>query len=180
MQKSQKGLKDINPTDTKKHTKAENTSQKPKIAENKIRIKFRKKALIFSFLTAIIVFLALLGGAFLYFKKGPGSLNSGRIPDLNSASNARDLIAKVSKLVELPSGETPTLAAISDITKFKNQPFFSKAKNGDIVLIFSQAKKAYLYDPDTGKLLDIAPILSETGTTPTPSPGSSEATNSSK
>ena len=31
-------------------------------------------------------------------------------------------------------------------------------KNGDKVLIYSQAGKAYLYDPVINKLLEVAPI----------------------
>ncbi|MBI4058030.1 hypothetical protein HY405_01820 [Candidatus Microgenomates bacterium] len=68
------------------------------------------------------------------------------------------LIEAVGKLVALPEGEVPTVATITDIDKLKSQSFFAKAGNGDKVLIYTQAKKAYLYDPDTNKILEIAPV----------------------
>lgn len=70
----------------------------------------------------------------------------------------RKLVSEVGKLIELPSGEDPTVATITDITKLQDQPFFAKAKNGDKVLIYTQAKKAILYDPKAKKILDVAPV----------------------
>lgn len=70
----------------------------------------------------------------------------------------RKLVSEVGKLIDLPSGEDPTLATVTDVTKLQNQPFFSRAKNGDKVLIYTQAKKAILYDPNAKKIIDITPI----------------------
>lgn len=39
---------------------------------------------------------------------------------------------EVKKLMELPD-ENPTVATITDIEKLKEQAFFQKGKNGDIV-----------------------------------------------
>lgn len=71
---------------------------------------------------------------------------------------AKALITKVGSLVSLPEGENPTIATIADKTKLKTQPFFAKAENGDKVLIYTQAKKAYLYSTKLNKLLEIAPV----------------------
>lgn len=73
-------------------------------------------------------------------------------------AEVRKLVSEVGKLIELPSGEAPTVATITDITKLQDQPFFAKAKNGDKVLIYTQAKKAILYDPSAKKILDVAPV----------------------
>jgi hypothetical protein len=64
----------------------------------------------------------------------------------------------VGALVDLPSGETPTVATVSDSAKLKEQAFFELAQNGDKVLIYSKAKKAYLYRPSTNKMVNIAPV----------------------
>lgn len=68
------------------------------------------------------------------------------------------LVAAVGQLVELPQGETPTVATVSDVSKLQDQAFFASAENGDKVLIYTQAKKAVLYRPSTNKLIQIAPI----------------------
>lgn len=73
-------------------------------------------------------------------------------------AEVKKLIAEVGKLIQLPEGEDPTVASITDIDKLKDQAFFAKAKNGDKVIIYTNAKKAILYDPAAKKIIDVAPI----------------------
>lgn len=68
------------------------------------------------------------------------------------------LAEKVGKLVVLPEGETPQVAAVTDPEVLRSQPFFAEAKVGDIVLIYS--KKAVLYDPIANKVIIVAPVNS--------------------
>jgi hypothetical protein len=75
-----------------------------------------------------------------------------------TAEENKKLIAEIGKLIDLPQGEDPTVATITDIDKLKDQPFFNKAKNGDKVLIYTIAKKAILYDANQKKILDVAPV----------------------
>ncbi len=70
---------------------------------------------------------------------------------------AKALKAKVAKLMQLPS-EKPTVATIKDITKLKDQPFFNGAKNGDKVLIFTEARKAVIYREDENIVINSGPI----------------------
>ena len=87
--------------------------------------------------------------------------------DAASLEEVKKLVDKLGQIVELPTGEDPTVATITDKSKLADQPFFQKADNGDKVLIYSAAKKAYLYRPSTNKLLDIAPVnLGNTAPTP--------------
>lgn len=67
-------------------------------------------------------------------------------------------IGAVGKLIVLPTGETPTLATVTDPEKLKDQPFFASAKTGYKVLIYTNAKKAILYDPAANKIVEVAPI----------------------
>lgn len=78
-------------------------------------------------------------------------------PQAVAQSETKNLVAKVSTLVELPN-EQPTVATVTDVSKLKSQPFFSKAQNGDKVLIYTKAKKAYLYSVSLNKILEIAPV----------------------
>jgi len=71
------------------------------------------------------------------------------------------LIERVGKLIKLPTGEEPTVATVSDPAKLKDQVFFANAQVGDKVLIYTKARKAYLYDPEGDILLEVAPITAE-------------------
>lgn len=64
---------------------------------------------------------------------------------------------KVSRLIELPDGEM-VVATVSDKEKLVDQPFFSKAENGDKVLIFSESSTAIIYRESTDKIVNSGPI----------------------
>jgi cell division protein FtsL len=68
------------------------------------------------------------------------------------------LTAEVGQLIELPADEKPTIATVTDIDKVKNQSFFTKAQNGDKVLIYAKDNKAVLYRPSTKKIIEVATI----------------------
>jgi hypothetical protein len=78
--------------------------------------------------------------------------------EISQAEQVKDIVSKVGKLIELPTGEEPTLATVADPSKLRDQPFFAKAKTGDKVLVYSIAKKVILYDPVANKVIDIAPL----------------------
>lgn len=105
-------------------------------------------------LTIIVIFLTGLN----YFLNYQKNQNLQKNPVLASEVEQEAIVSKISKLIELPTTEQPTIATISDITKLKGQPFFQNAKNGDIVLIYSKTNEAILYDPTVNKILLIAPI----------------------
>src|SRR4051794_20357008 len=79
----------------------------------------------------------------------------GDSAELNS--NQSSIIEKVGKIILLPE-ETPTLATVSDLQALKNQDqsFYQNAKVGDIVLFYSKAKKAIIYDPRANMIINVA------------------------
>ena len=101
-----------------------------------------------------VVILVLGGGGYLYYRQTQANNNPQSVVE----QEVKKIVSEVGKLIDLPTGEDPTLATVTDITKLKDQPFFTKAKNGDKVLIYTNAKKAILYDPILKKVLDVAPI----------------------
>jgi hypothetical protein len=106
----------------------------------------------------VIVFLAALAAAGYYYKEASDLKNNPLKQQAVLDGDIKDLVAKVSRLIILPEGEEPTIATVSDPEKLKNQPFFAKAKTGDKVLIYSQAKKAILYNPESDKIVEVAPL----------------------
>lgn len=79
-------------------------------------------------------------------------------PTLSAQAEIENLMSKVGNLMELPKNEQPTIATVTDVTKLKDQSFFSKAKNGDKLLIYTKERKAILYDPTTDKIVEAGPV----------------------
>ncbi|MEK7125169.1 MAG: hypothetical protein AAB864_02135 [Patescibacteria group bacterium] len=81
------------------------------------------------------------------------------------------LISSVSRLIILPEGEQPTIATVSDPEQLHDQPFFANAKKGDKVLIYTNAKRAILYDPVADRIIEVAPInIGNASLSPSPTP----------
>ena len=97
-----------------------------------------------------LLLIALIGAVYFYSKANAN-------PQKQAAAQLKATVAAVGKLIVLPD-ETPTLATVSDPSKLKDQAFFAKAKKGDQVLIYAQAKEAILYDPSINKIIEVAPI----------------------
>lgn len=89
-----------------------------------------------------------------------------------------DVVRQLSKIVLVPEGEVPTLSTIKDTSALtENQEFFQNAANGDKIVIYQQARKAYLFRPSTGKLINFAPINVQENSASQPVPQVAGATN---
>ena len=129
----------------------------------KIKNIFAQKQQLFIWVPVIVAVLAL-GTAFYFYTK----LQAAQNPQAVAQKELQAVIAKVGKLIVLPENETPTLATVSDPEKLQGQAFFANAKKGDQVLIYTNAKKAILYDPSQNKIVEVAPV--NTGTQPDATP----------
>jgi len=115
----------------------------------------------------LVVVAIVIGAGITYGITQYQQAHSKQSTVLAAQAEANALLTQVGKLMELPN-ETPTIATVSDVTKLKNQAFFSDAKNGDKVLIYVQAKKAILFRPSENKIIDVAPVNIQN--TPAPQP----------
>jgi hypothetical protein len=110
----------------------------------------------------LVAAVGIAGYFYLQYQKTQDQL------DKTTHSNEQAaLIAEVGKLIVLPTGEQPTIATVSDLNRLKGQSFFSRARNGDKVLIYTKAQEAILYDPLANKIVEVGPI-SLTQVTPSP------------
>ncbi|MEK7594733.1 MAG: hypothetical protein AAB436_03795 [Patescibacteria group bacterium] len=82
---------------------------------------------------------------------------------------AQDVITRVSKLMQLPANEQPTIANVTDAAAAKKQSaFFNTAVNGDKVLMYVKAGEAILYRPSTNKIVLVAPLTFNSAAATTP------------
>lgn len=115
-------------------------------------------------LLAWLVFFLVLGMAIFFYIELREIKNIGEIPNSKQTQEEvreriEDVVMEVSKLIELPEGEEPVLVEIADKEEIsENQEFFAKAENGDVVLIYRQAKKAYLYRPSEKRLINVSSV----------------------
>src|SRR3989344_2300142 len=103
--------------------------------------------------TSVVVAIVAFGSAYYFYSKY-SDLRAN--PNKVAQEETAKVVAKVSKLIVLPEGETPTVATVADPELLKNQPFFAKAKKGDKVLIYANARKAIIYDPESTRIVEVA------------------------
>lgn len=108
----------------------------------------------------LVVIVGLGAGGFYFYKKYQDLKKN---PDRVTQEETKSLTQKVGALMNLPS-EDPTIATVMDKEKVKDQPFFTSAENGDKVLLYVNAKKAILYRPSTNRIVEVAPIFTDTAT----------------
>ncbi|MDP3784690.1 MAG: hypothetical protein Q8R12_01275 [bacterium] len=102
-----------------------------------------------------VLFLAAAAAAYYFY----GQLNELKLnPQRAAQEGVSDVVKRVGELIVLPEGETPTVATVTDPERLKAQPFFERAKVGDRVLIYTNARKAILYDPAAHKIVEVAPV----------------------
>ncbi|GAC1391714.1 MAG: hypothetical protein NVSMB46_05280 [Candidatus Saccharimonadales bacterium] len=107
----------------------------------------------------VLVGLAAFGG--FYFTKYQDLKNNPPTADQVAKIQLDKTIANVGKLYALPQGEKPTFETVTDKSQLKNQAFFAKAENGDITLIYPNAKLAILYRPSTKKLVNVSTVTTQ-------------------
>ena len=125
----------------------------------KFKLKdFRKKDYLKPANLIIVLAVITLGALVLsfYFYNEITVLNNN--PQKAVQEETERLMRTVSQLIILPENQIPTVATVLDPEKLKDQPFFAKAKKGDKVLIYTNAKKAILYDPAGNKIIEVAPL----------------------
>lgn len=130
-------------------------------------MKIKSKAVKTTLIVIAAVVVLALGGAGGYIITNKYLTKSA---DQKAQEETNKLVAKVGKLMSLPTDETPSIATVTDKDKLKDQPFFAKSENGDKVLIYTNAKKAILYRPATDKIIEVMPISFTDNTAAAPAP----------
>lgn len=133
---------------------SEHANQSP-AKKSRLKGKSKKKMLM-----GLLALVLIAGAAYFVYDYTQLKKERDKLSDPQAAAQeaTQKLVNEVGAIVQLPEGETPTVATVSDASKLQNQAFFAKAENGDKVLIYTQARRAILYRPSTGKVIEVAPI----------------------
>lgn len=68
------------------------------------------------------------------------------------------LIAEISRTLNLPRDEEPTIATVSEPDKLKDQSFFKESQVGDRVIIYQNSKKVILYRPSEKRVIEVGVV----------------------
>jgi hypothetical protein len=118
------------------------------------RYAFPRRNLLFAGTAIILIVATSFYFSVSYYR---GQSDSGAA----IAEETKLLTSRIEKFMELPGGEEPTLATVTDRAKLKGQEFFAHAQDGDKVLIYAEAKKAILFRPSTGKIIEVTNLISQ-------------------
>jgi hypothetical protein len=130
----------------------------------------------FFVIIAGIIIGGLLFSTYYFWQKYRKILKN---PNIVAQEEVKGITEKIQKFMDLPEGETPDLAKVSNKEKLEGQPFFQKSQNGDVVLIYLKAKRAILYRPSTNRVIDMVP-LSEGALPPAQNPAPENNTTEQK
>jgi hypothetical protein len=136
------------------------TEPVPTVEKQSFLSRFTTNQLLVSGFGVLFLFMAVMLVSLMHDK---GQLET-KVSKLSGSSSvaAKDevnrLTQQIGQYYQLPTGETPTLATVSDVTKVRNQAFFKDAANGDKVLLYSKAGQAILFRPTTKKIISVAPV----------------------
>lgn len=123
--------------------------------ESSLNLSFFKTK--FFFISLIFFLVALLPSLYFY-NQYQKTLKLLKNPTAITEQEKNDLVEKVGKIFQLPKGDPPTIATVSDKNKLKSQAFFLNSENGDKVLIFPKVKRAILYRPSTNQIIEVMPV----------------------
>lgn len=107
----------------------------------------------------ILLLVVLVGGslatAYVFHSRYQKAVSLLANPEKLVADNKNVILEKIKAIIELPD-EEPSTATVTDVESIRNQPFFAKAKNDDMVVIFYKEGKALLYRPSENKIINWA------------------------
>lgn len=105
----------------------------------------------------LLIVITIASASFAYFiYENNNTLNENF--NLSEQKESEKLVSVLGKLIELPKGETPTIATVLDKDKLKGQEFFANVENGDKLFIYNLEKKAILYRESLNKIINVAQV----------------------
>lgn len=118
--------------------------------------KSKRKTILFPIIGLVLLVVVGYGAIYGYnqFIKNPNGSSETNL----TAEQTSDVIGKIGELIELPTGEVPILATVTDVGSLSDEPFYENAQNGDRVLIYRDNKTAILYRPSENKIVKVGTV----------------------
>lgn len=110
--------------------------------------------------SAIALVVALGGYALSYYFYHQNKILKQN-PNQILQEQAVKVTNQVSKLMQLPDDESPSVVTVDDKSKVIDQPFFKNAENGDVLLVYSKNLQAILYRPSANKIIQVGPVYND-------------------
>lgn len=128
-------------------------------------------------LLAALVGLTLVGlvGTFVFYQKYQDvKSNPAQAQKAQNSAETQRVLTELKKILRVDETEAPTVARVEDPAKLKktNAEFYKNVEKGDYLVIFP--KRAIIYRESQNQLINIAPIISTSGTSAEQKPAASD------
>lgn len=117
----------------------------------------------FLLLLFLVLFIGLLVTGYLYYttRQQLNLLSTPQGQQQLSAKEVEIVQAQLSKLTLLPD-ESPVMATITDAAYLATQSaFYQRSENGDKVIVYPNAKKAFIYSPSRNIIVNSGPLVND-------------------
>ena len=112
-------------------------------------------------LRTIIIAIFLIIGWFgaIYFYNQYNEIASD--PQLVAQKQSAKLLVDLSSIMELPENELPSISTVTDISALTGNPFFARAQNGDVLIVYTQGQQAIIFRPSMKKIINVGAYVPE-------------------
>lgn len=122
----------------------------------------------------IIILLIILGAGYYFVVQTSNSEGENNVEqettDITEGEQAAqqatdeeeilDVVSQAEEHILLPEGETPVMATVANAEALRaEQPFYENVVNGDHVLVYQQAQRAFIYSPSRDVIVNVGPIV---------------------
>jgi len=117
------------------------------------------KFLLGSVVIALVIALQVMGVLYFQARQQLKELSTAQGQQKLSENEVAKVVEQLGKLTILPD-ETPIVATIIDANFLATQSaFYVGAKNGDKLVVFPKAMKAFILNPEKNLLVNAGPVL---------------------
>jgi hypothetical protein len=105
----------------------------------------------------VVVCVVALGGWWAFHAGSDDTLANISAGVKLTDAQVQTIIDRIGKFMVVPTDEKPSVVVLRDVQSLQaQQPFYDGAKDGDILIIYSN--RAIIYDPAANKLVSVSPI----------------------